>query len=382
MITRFDSKLSVVALIGLSLAFCGCQSTTESDFSQIQQSCSERQCSDVVFSNLSDLEKENLIKESLDLWNESAPAKNTLVAYLKEITNSASKDFIPLKDRIAVFDFDGTLFCETDPNYFDYMLLLHRVLEDQNYKSKASKFEREVAKKIKEQNETGKAFENLETDHGKAVASAFSGLSVDEFYDYIKEFSKQPMPSYSGMNRGDGFYKPMLQIVELLRRHGFTVYIVSGTDRLILRGLLRDSVIDIPLHMILGSDESLKASGQKEVDGLKYVFTDNDKVVLGGDFLVKNLKMNKVSLIMQEIGQQPVLAFGNSSGDSSMTKFVTTRNKYRSLAFLLEADDLVRENGSMAKAEKIHKLCEENNWIPISMKNDWLTIYGDKVIKN
>jgi FMN phosphatase YigB (HAD superfamily) len=74
------------------------------------------------------------------------------------ITDESSADFIPVRDRIAVFDLDGTLFCETDPNYFDYTLLKYRVLEDPAYKDKASDFEKEVANKIKEQNETGKSF--------------------------------------------------------------------------------------------------------------------------------------------------------------------------------------------------------------------------------
>ncbi|MBQ7720092.1 MAG: hypothetical protein IJT56_05850, partial [Clostridia bacterium] len=70
-----------------------------------------------------------------------------------------------------MFDFDGTLFCETDPNYFDYCLLKYRVLDDPDYKDKASDFEREVALKIKDQNENGTSYSGLEVDHGKAVAS-------------------------------------------------------------------------------------------------------------------------------------------------------------------------------------------------------------------
>jgi hypothetical protein len=105
---------------------------------------------------------------------------------------------------------------------------------------------------------------------------------------------------------------------------------------------------------------------------------------LGGDFIIKNLKMNKVSVIMQEIGQQPVLSFGNSTGDSSMAEYVTSNNKYKSLAFMLCCDDTERENGSVSKADKMYALCEEFDWVPISMKNDWKTIYGEGVtyIKN
>ena len=315
----------------------------------------------------------------LTLWTEGSEAKKELTDYIASITAEGSEDYIPPEDRIAVFDLDGTLFCETDPNYFDYTLLKYRVLEDPDYIDKASDFEKETAEKIKTQNETGESFKGLETDHGKAVASAFSGMTIDEFNDYIQEFKKQPMPSYEGMNRGEGFYKPMLEVVDFLEDNDFTVYIVSGTDRFIVRGILYNSALDLPNRQIIGSDESVVAPDQGDTDGLEYVYDDNDELVLGGDFLIKNLKMNKVTVINQEIGQQPVLSFGNSTGDGSMAEYVTSGNKYKSLAFMLCCDDTERENGSEEKAQKMYDLCEEYDWVPISMKNDWTTIYGEGV---
>ena len=210
-------------------------------------------------------------KSPLSLWADDARAKNELVSYIEAITDKTSADYIPVSDRIAVFDLDGTLFCETDPNYFDYTLLAYRVLEDPDYKSKASDFEKEVANKIKEQNETGKSFSGLEVDHGKAVASAFSGMTIAEFNAYIQEFKKQDMPSYTGMKRGEGFYEPMVQVVDYLQANGFTVYIVSGTDRLIVRGIIDNSVLKIPNCQIIGSDETIVSSNQGETDGLNYV---------------------------------------------------------------------------------------------------------------
>ena len=317
--------------------------------------------------------------DPLSLWTDDAAARAELIAYMHAITDESSPDFIPAADRIAVFDLDGTLFCETDPNYFDYTLLKYRVLEDPDYKDRASDFEREVANKIKEQNETGKSFSGLEVDHGRAVASAFAGMTVAEFNAYIQEFKLQAMPSYTGMKRGEGFYQPMVQVVEYLQANGFTVYIVSGTDRLIVRGILYNSVLNIPNRQIIGSDETIVSSNQGETDGLNYVFTEGDELILGGEFLIKNLKMNKVAVIAQEIGQQPVLSFGNSTGDSSMAEYVTSGNPYRSLAFMLCCDDTERENGSQSKADKMFALCEQYDWVPVSMKNDWTTIYGDGV---
>lgn len=149
-------------------------------------------------------------EEMLSLWTEDAPLKKELVAYMDSITREDSADYIPEDCRIAVFDLDGTLFCETDPNYFDYCLLVHRVLEDPDYKDRASDFERQTAEKIVQQNETGESFEGLELDHGQCIASSFAGMTIDEFSNYIQEFKKLPMPSYEGMTRGEGFYLPML----------------------------------------------------------------------------------------------------------------------------------------------------------------------------
>ncbi len=320
-------------------------------------------------------------KTALSLWTKDSAAREELVSYVDAVTKKGGEDYIPPEDRIAVFDLDGTLFCETDPNYFDYTLLVYRVLEDPTYKDQATDFERETAQKIVTQNETGESFEGLEVDHGRCIASAFSGMTIEEFNDYIQEFKKQPMPGYEGMLRGEGFYLPMLQVVDYLQENGFTVYVVSGTDRFIVRGIIDNSPLNVPANQIIGSDESLIAPDQGDQDGLDYVYDDDDELVLGGDFLIKNLKMNKVTVIMQEIGKQPVLSFGNSTGDASMAEYVTTNNPYRTLAFMLCCDDTERENGNEKKAEKMYALCEEFGWVPVSMRDDWTTIYGDGVTR-
>ena len=317
--------------------------------------------------------------EMLSLWNEDAEARQQLISYMEAITKEDGPDFIPVENRIAVFDFDGTLFCETDPNYFDYTLLVYRVLEDPEYKDQASEFEKMVANKIVDQNTNGTKYEELPVEHGQAVASAFKGMTIDEFYAYIQEFKKQPMPSYEGMTRGGGFYEPMLQVINYLEANDFRVYVISGTDRFICRGLMLNSPLELPNYQIIGSDESVVSAKQAGEDGLNYTFEQGDDLYLGGEFIIKNLKMNKVTVINKEIGMQPVLSFGNTTGDAAMANYTIGKNPYKSLAFMLCCDDLERENGNMDKAQKMYDLCEEFNWIPVSMKNDWKTIYAEGV---
>ena len=370
-ITRSISALFMAGVMMLSVASCGCsESPKQSDVKSSTASTA---------STVSKAEKAKQ-EDPLSLWTKDAPLKKELTEYMKAITDKNGKDFIPVEDRIAVFDMDGTLCCETDPGYFDHKLLYHRVVEDPDYKDKASDEEKETAEIIKQYFETGEYPEGLDLKHGKAVATAFKGMTLDEFDAYVKAYRDEPMESYTNMTNGEAFYKPMVQVTDYLIANDFKVYIVSGTDRLITRGLA-DGAINIPISQMIGSDETLVASGQGDSDGLDYTFSSDDKVITGGDFVVKNLKMNKVSVIAQEIGQQPVLAFGNSSGDAAMANYTINNNKYKSGAYMLCCDDTERENGKPEKAEKMLATCEENGYTAVSMKNDWTTIYGDDVNK-
>ncbi|MBQ6381664.1 MAG: hypothetical protein IJJ41_08730, partial [Clostridia bacterium] len=155
-------------------------------------------------------EKPDASADALSLWNDSAPLKKELTEYIKAITTEGSKDFIPVEKRIAVFDMDGTLCCETDPGYFDHKLLYYRVTEDPNYKDKASATEKAVAAEIKTYFETGEYPEGMDIKHGTAVATAFKGMTTDEFDKYVKDYRNTPMETYNNMTNGEAFYKPML----------------------------------------------------------------------------------------------------------------------------------------------------------------------------
>ena len=368
---KISSAVLAVALVSVS-----CTWAITANNSQPALSDGDTSVTASVVSETSQTKETN----ALSLWTENAPLKSELTAYMKAITDENSADFIPVENRIAVFDMDGTLCCETDPGYFDHKLLYHRVVEDADYKDKASDEEKETAEIIKTYFETGEYPSGLDVKHGTAVATAFKGMTIEEFDAYVKAYRDEPMESYTNMTNGQAFYKPMLEVIDYLQANDFKVYIVSGTDRLITRGLA-EGIINIPLSQMIGSDENLVASGQGDKDGLDYTFTKDDKVITGGEFLVKNLKMNKVSVIEQEIGVQPVLCFGNSSGDAAMANFTINNNKYKSAAYMLCCDDTERENGNVEKADKMRKTCEENGYTAISMKNDWTTIYGDSVTK-
>ena len=310
--------------------------------------------------------------KTLSLWNDRAPAKIALTDYLRTVTVKDSPDYIPVEDRIAVFDFDGTLFLETDPTYFDWQLFEHRVLEDPSYKPTAEQLG--AARSARK----GK-FPKLDKNRERMVAEAYQGMTFDEFYAFVRKFMNENQPGFNGLKRGGAYYKPMLEVIECLRRNGFTVYVISGTERLTMRPLT--AVLRLPPNQIIGSDNTVVASGQGGRDGLDYVFVKGDKLLLGGANIVKNLQMNKVSIIAREIGRQPVLAFGNTMSDASMLNYTISGNQYKALAFMLLCDDLVREYGNRKKADQMLRACRKYGWIPVSMRDDWKTIYGPNVTR-
>ena len=73
-------------------------------------------------------------KYEFKYWNECS-ALNNLKDYVEDVTDEKSKDFIPVADRIAVFDMDGTLYGELFPTYLEYLLFAYRALDDKNFQA-------------------------------------------------------------------------------------------------------------------------------------------------------------------------------------------------------------------------------------------------------
>lgn len=312
----------------------------------------------------------------LNYWTKNSAAKEELVAYVKDVTDNNSKNFIPVEDRIAVFDMDGTFLCETAPYYFDGMLFIKRALYDQDYKASADdrEFAIELEKFIKNPDSGDKL--GSSAPHQAAV---FLGLDYPTYTEYVQNFMETPVEGLSPLKWGEAFYLPMVETIKYLQANDFQVYVVSGSERQLVRVLVCD-LLNIPENQIIGTDIEIKAAHQGDADGLNYSYGHDDKL-LRGEFVIKNLQMNKVSAIAREIGKQPVIAFGNSSGDTSMLNYTVSNNKYKSAAFFLLCDDLDRELGNTEKAAKCKKLADENGWTCVSMKDDFKTIYGDNVVR-
>ena len=311
-------------------------------------------------------------------WNKDAPALNTLIEYVEAVTDEEGPDFIPVSDRIAVFDMDGTLYGELFPTYLEYYLLAWRILKDPSFEPDAEMLE--FGRMLRDHAMDKQFPDHMDLLHANHAASAYAGLTLKEFAAFVNECLIRDVDGFEGMTYATAFYQPMLEVIDYLQDNDFRVYVCSGSDRAICRALL-EGMIDIPYANIIGMDVVYDATGQGDTDGLDYVFKADDDVVRTDRLIIKNLKMNKVRQIIQDIGQQPVLSFGNSGGDVSMHMFTISNNAYRSAAFMLIADDETRDYGNEKKVQSLKKQWEDYGFHVISMKNDFRTIYGDNVVK-
>lgn len=315
-------------------------------------------------------------KASLEYWSEGSKAAESITEYVEAATDETSDSYIPAEDRLAVFDLDGTIIGELYPSYFEYMMFIHRALYDRNYEAPADM--KAFAEALEEGLQTGKKPEGHEELHAKYAGQAYAGMTIEEMKEYVREFMESRADGFENLTRGDAFYKPMVSLVEYLTANDFECYIVSGSDRTLVRALIKDK-LPIPENRVIGMSYTMVASGQEGEDGLKYRYTPEDQVILGGDLIIKTIKMNKVSEIALEIGKVPVLCFGNSDGDLSMAQYTVSNKQYKGKAYQVLCDDLTREHGNMDKADSMAKTCEEAGFETISMRDDFGTIYGDDV---
>lgn len=303
-------------------------------------------------------------------WND-CQSLIEITDYVKDVTNPNSENFIPKNDRIVTFDMDGTLFGERSPIYIEWLFYKeyfdnsfegdkdHQITYETNGTYRTISL-RETYNEIDEFI-NGSENPNLEMDEAHCGAYLFSNITIQNYINKVESFLNKDAYSFNNLKFKDMFYLPMKEIVSYLQLNDFTTYICSGTDRFMCRKIACEA-LNIPSNQVIGMDVSL-------------YMNENQEPVRGDKLIYKNVKTVKPELISQEIGKKPVLSFGNSSGDIEMHNFVIKGNSYKSKAFMIVADDQVRERGYTP--EQIEKRTQ--NWGEfslISMKNNWKTIYG------
>ena len=312
---------------------------------------------------------------SLPHWTEGSEALASIMAYVNAVSDPDSEAYVAPAGRVAVFDFDGTLYGERFPTYFDTCLFLHRALHDEDYT--AAEDVHAYAEALETALLNGAPEPDSPRSTAQMAAECFAGMSVDEYRAYVRAFMERPAYGFDGMTYGEGFYLPMVELVRYLCGNDFIVFISSGSERVMVRELI-DGTLDmwIPPYRVIGSAFSLAASNQGDKQGRSYTYSQEDDVLLEGNLAVKNQKANKVFSIVDEIGVPPVLVFGNSSGDLAMAEYCL---QHGGKAWMLLCDDVERDYGDPETAAEFAEDCQARGIGTVSMRDDFETIYGEDV---
>jgi len=311
-------------------------------------------------------------------WNDDSPTKAKIIEFVEDVTNPYSANYIPPEDRIATFDMDGTFYCETAPLYFQEMMFFERVLNDPNYTApkKWINFAKKIQPKIYAKEKLTPAESKM---YLEGLSAVYSGMTDEDYRAYVRKFMQTNEAGFTNLKRGDAFYLPMVEIMSYLTNNGFNVYINTGCGVSTTRELV-NGVIPIQFDRILGTDIVYTSTNiGKDAASDHFYDRNKEKIIISGKNFVPNLKTVKIFSIINQIGKKPVLAFGNSSGDSGMLEYTLQDNKYRSMSFFVICDDVERERGNLTRAKSDTALALKRGWNPISMRNEFKTIYGDNV---
>ncbi len=318
--------------------------------------------------------------EAFPSWNPDSASLKELVEFVNAVIDEKNPEYLAPADRIAVFDMDGTILCEKAPVYIDYCMTMYRVLDDPTFHATAE--ERDAMQQTRDH-----AYAYGETFHPEGitkddlVASAFTGMTPEEFRAYVVNFAdNNEVVGFEGMTYGQSFYQPMIEVIRYLKANGFDVWMVSACEREVVRALVER--FDIPFDHVIATDVPYVASGKGDKAADEYNMGQEEQILLGAPLdEVECGKSGKAAAIAREIGKRPVLAFGNSSGDYSMLNYAEGNPYHTGMGFFVVCDDTEREYGSEAKAAEYYSVVEKEGWTAFSMANDWSTIYGEGVKK-
>ena len=308
-------------------------------------------------------------------WDADCAALDELVAYVENACDPASEHYLEPAERIAVFDMDGTIISEKAPYYLDYMLLLYRVLDDPAYEATPEMVD--LCTQIRSYAMRGEKNSDLSEGRHWASAAAFAGMTPEEFRAYVRGFlDTVDCTGFEGMTYGESLYLPMREVIAYLQANDFDVWMVSASQREIVRSVVEPLGI-APDHVI-AADLGYASTGQGDEEPTDYTMESDEDVVLVEPLFEGCEKTDKVLCIAREIGRKPVLAFGNSSGDYAMLNYAEGNG---GMGLLVIADDTEREYGNEEKSAEQLELSDTQQWTPISMRDDWTTIYGTQVTK-
>jgi phosphoserine phosphatase len=301
--------------------------------------------------------------DPLPSWR-NGPAKQLIISFIHQTTQPGSPAFVPIEDRIAVFDNDGTLWSE-QPNYVQLTFAIDRV--------------KELAPKYPDWRITqpfqGALEGDLQTlrqqgEHGllKLITATHAGMSTTDYSKIVSDWLSKAVHPTHKRPYTDLVYLPMLEVLSYFRKHGFKNYIVSGGGVEFMRPWT-ERVYGIPPEQVIGSSIKTKLvsrNGIPELIRLPEINFIDDKA-------------DKPVAIHQFIGRRPIAAFGNSDGDLEMLQWVTAGSGAR-LGVIIHHTDNEREVAYDRKSPvgRLDKALDEaaiQKWLIVNMKSDWVMIF-------
>lgn len=308
------------------------------------------------------------MNEPLTLWNGTS-TRQAIVDFVTAVTTPGSPSFVPQEERIAVFDNDGTLWCEK-PMYIQLDYLLRKM---------AAQAERDPALRTKQPWKAAreKDFDwlgGVVTRHYmgddrdlKIVLAGILALSHGQLVEQVEaealNFIMNEYHPTLGLLYRHCVYQPMVELLRYLEANGFSNYIVSGGGRDFMRGFAQE-LYGIPRQRVIGSTVAYRYVENKE----------GGQIEQRAELDVIDDGPGKPIQIWNVIGRRPILAAGNSNGDLPMLIFAGG-SSLPALRLLVVHDDTEREFDYVTGAEKTIQIANEQAWTVVSMQCDWKQVF-------
>jgi phosphoserine phosphatase len=302
--------------------------------------------------------------DPLPSWNEGA-TKQAITAFVARVTSQGGPDFVPMDERIATFDNDGTLWVE-QPMYVQLAFILDRVraLAPQNadWTSKQP-FQAVLDGDMKALAASG------EKGLVELMAVTHAGMTTEEFLKIVSDWLTTARDPRFKRPYVELVYQPMLELLAYLRANGFKTFIVSGGGIEFMRPWA-ERVYGIPPEQVVGS--SIKTRFEMR-DGRPTLFRLPEINFIDD-------KAGKPVGINEHIGRRPIAAFGNSDGDLEMLQWTTMSGGAR-FGLIVHHTDNDREysydrQSHFGRLDKALDAAALNKWTVVDMKNDWKRVFA------
>lgn len=301
--------------------------------------------------------------DALPSWN-GGPAKESIITFVEKVTKPGSPDFVPVTERIAAFDNDGTLWTEKPlPVQLYFVIDRVKTLAPQHPKWATTEPFASILK-----GDLKSAMAGGEHALMELIMATHTGNTTDEFEQIVKDWIANARHPQTGKLYTQMVYQPMLEVLGYLRANGFKTYVVSGGGIEFMRPWM-EKVYGIPPEQVIGSSVKTKF----ELRDGKPVLVRLPELDFNDDHDGKVISINR------HIGRRPIMAFGNSDGDLQMLQYTCAGSGSRYCLYV-QHDDSAREyvydrGDKLARLDKGLDEAKAKGWTVVSMKGDWKTVY-------